>query len=99
MGSILYLTEVPPDRDVHIDYRFAPAGAQVHERAQELIALHPDVILAHSTPVAAAPRRNAPWAGRVGENDQGNMQPASFDYFVGRGEQRGFNSPLPLRSR
>jgi putative ABC transport system substrate-binding protein len=26
-------------RNVHIDYRFAPAGAQVQERAQELIAL------------------------------------------------------------
>jgi ABC-type uncharacterized transport system substrate-binding protein len=44
-------------RNVHIDYRFAPAGAQVQERAQELIALQPDVILAHSTPVAAALHR------------------------------------------
>jgi putative tryptophan/tyrosine transport system substrate-binding protein len=41
-------------RNVHIDYRFAPAGAQVQERAQDLIALRPDVILAHSTPVAVA---------------------------------------------
>jgi putative tryptophan/tyrosine transport system substrate-binding protein len=41
-------------RNVHIDYLFAPAGAQVQERAQDLIALRPDVILAHSTPVAVA---------------------------------------------
>jgi putative ABC transport system substrate-binding protein len=43
-------------RNVRIDYRFAPAGTQVQERAQELIALQPDVILAHSTPVAVALR-------------------------------------------
>jgi len=43
-------------RNVHIDYRFAPAGAQAQERAQNLIALRPDVILAHSTPVAVALR-------------------------------------------
>ena len=44
-------------RNLHIDYRFAPAGAQVQERAQELIALQPDVILAHTTPVTAALQR------------------------------------------
>jgi putative tryptophan/tyrosine transport system substrate-binding protein len=44
-------------RNVRIDYRFAPAGAQVRDRAQELIALQPDVILAHTTPVAAALQR------------------------------------------
>jgi len=43
-------------RNVHIDYRFSPAGAQAQERAQNLIALRPDVILAHSTPVAVALR-------------------------------------------
>jgi putative ABC transport system substrate-binding protein len=44
-------------RNVGIDYRFAPAGAQVQDRAQELIALQPEVILAHTTPVAAALQR------------------------------------------
>src|SRR5712691_10139635 len=44
-------------RNIRIDYRFAPAGAQVQERAQELITLQPDVILAHTTPVAAALQR------------------------------------------
>ena len=44
-------------RNVRIDYRFAPAGAQVQDRAQELIALQPDVIIAHTTPVAAALQR------------------------------------------
>jgi putative tryptophan/tyrosine transport system substrate-binding protein len=44
-------------RNIHIDYRFAPAGAQVQERAQELIALQSDVILAHTTPVTAALQR------------------------------------------
>ena len=41
-------------RNVRIDYRFAPAGAQVHLLARELVALQPDVILAQSTPATAA---------------------------------------------
>src|SRR6266480_4615644 len=41
-------------RNVRIDYRFAPAGTQAQVLAKELIALQPDVILANSTPVAAA---------------------------------------------
>ena len=41
-------------RNVHIDYRFAPAGAHAEEFAKELLALQPDVILAFSTPVTAA---------------------------------------------
>jgi putative tryptophan/tyrosine transport system substrate-binding protein len=40
--------------NVRIDYRFAPAGAQVHLLARELVALQPDVILAQSTPATAA---------------------------------------------
>jgi putative tryptophan/tyrosine transport system substrate-binding protein len=44
-------------RNVRIEYRFAPAAAQVQLRAQELIALQPDVIVAHSTPVATALHR------------------------------------------
>jgi putative tryptophan/tyrosine transport system substrate-binding protein len=39
-------------RNIRIDARFAPAGAQVQARAQELVALQPDVILAHSPPIA-----------------------------------------------
>jgi len=41
-------------RNVQIDYRFSPAAARAAELAKELLALHPDVILAFSTPVAAA---------------------------------------------
>jgi putative ABC transport system substrate-binding protein len=41
-------------RNVHLDYRFAPAGAHAEEFAKELLALQPDVILAFSTPVTAA---------------------------------------------
>jgi putative ABC transport system substrate-binding protein len=41
-------------RNVRIDYRFAPGGTQAQVLAKELIALKPDVILANSTPVAAA---------------------------------------------
>src|SRR5215204_6588549 len=40
--------------NVRIDYRFAPAGAQAHFLARELVALQPDVILAQSTPATAA---------------------------------------------
>ena len=44
-------------RNVRIDYRFAPAGAQAHLLAKELVALQPDVILAQSTPATAALQR------------------------------------------
>jgi len=44
-------------RNVRIDYRFAPASAQVQVLAKELVALQPDVILALSTPVTAALQR------------------------------------------
>jgi putative ABC transport system substrate-binding protein len=44
-------------RNVHLDYRFAPAGAHAQEFAKELLALQPDVILAFSTPVTVALQR------------------------------------------
>ena len=34
-------------RNVHIEYRYAPAGAQVQTLAKELAAGQPDVIFAH----------------------------------------------------
>src|SRR5262245_10832556 len=40
-----------------LDYRFAPAGSRAPEFAKELLGLQPDVILAFSTPVAAAFQR------------------------------------------
>jgi putative tryptophan/tyrosine transport system substrate-binding protein len=46
-------------RDVRIDARFAPAGTQAQVLAKELVALQPDVILAHSTPVTAALQRES----------------------------------------
>jgi putative tryptophan/tyrosine transport system substrate-binding protein len=45
------------DRNIRIDYRFAPAGARAPVLAKELVALQPDVILANSTPVTAALQR------------------------------------------
>jgi putative tryptophan/tyrosine transport system substrate-binding protein len=47
------------DRNVRIDIRFTPATAQVQMLAKELVALQPDVILAHSTPVTAALQRES----------------------------------------
>jgi putative ABC transport system substrate-binding protein len=44
-------------RNVHIDYRYAPSGDRADEPAKELIALEPDVILAHSAAVAATLHR------------------------------------------
>ena len=41
-------------RNVRIEVRFAPAGAQVQVLAKELVALQPDVIVAHSAQVAGA---------------------------------------------
>jgi putative tryptophan/tyrosine transport system substrate-binding protein len=46
-------------RNVRIDYRFAPASAQAQVLAKELVALQPDVILVHSTPVTAALQRES----------------------------------------
>jgi putative ABC transport system substrate-binding protein len=45
-------------RNVHIDYRFAPAASaeKAQAFAKELVALQPDVIFAQSTPVVAALR-------------------------------------------
>ena len=41
-------------RNVRIDYRFAPAGAQAQVLAKELVALQPDVILSQATPSTTA---------------------------------------------
>jgi putative ABC transport system substrate-binding protein len=46
-------------RNLRIDIRFGPAGAQLQVLAKELVALQPDVILAHSTPVTAALQRES----------------------------------------
>ncbi len=43
--------------NVHIDTRFAPGGAGAQVLAKELVALRPDVILAHSAQIAAAFQR------------------------------------------
>jgi putative ABC transport system substrate-binding protein len=44
-------------RNVQFDYRFTPAGARAPEFAKQLLALHPDVVLAFSTPATAALQR------------------------------------------
>jgi ABC-type uncharacterized transport system substrate-binding protein len=41
-------------RNLHIDYRFAPAGAGAPVLAKELLSLNPEIILALSTPATAA---------------------------------------------
>jgi putative tryptophan/tyrosine transport system substrate-binding protein len=46
-------------RNVHIDYRYAPAGAQAQVLAKELVALQPDVILSSTTPITAALQRES----------------------------------------
>jgi putative ABC transport system substrate-binding protein len=45
--------------NVRIDYRFAPAGAQVQVLAKELVALQPDVIFANSTLNVSALQRES----------------------------------------
>ena len=47
-------------RNIRIDYRFASGNADQYQvLAKELVALQPDVILAQSTPVAAALQRES----------------------------------------
>ena len=42
-------------QNLHIEYRFAGADPErMHSFSRELVALHPDVIVGHSTPVVAA---------------------------------------------
>ena len=48
------------DRNLHIDYRFPPVGAQAQVLAKELVALRPDVIFAMTTPAVAALQREIP---------------------------------------
>ena len=45
--------------NVRIDTRFAPASARAQVLAKELVALQPDVILSHSTPLTAAIQRES----------------------------------------
>src|SRR5271169_6774212 len=40
--------------NIHLDYRVAPAGAQVQTIAEELVAQQPDVIFVQSRPATAA---------------------------------------------
>jgi putative ABC transport system substrate-binding protein len=47
------------DRNLHIDYRFALAGAQAQVLAKELVARQPDVIFAMPTPAVAALQRES----------------------------------------
>jgi putative tryptophan/tyrosine transport system substrate-binding protein len=47
------------DRNLHIDYRFALAGAQAQVLAKELVALQPAVIFAMPTPAVAALQRES----------------------------------------
>jgi putative ABC transport system substrate-binding protein len=46
-------------RNVRVDVRFAPNADQRQVLAKELVALQPDAILAHLTPVAAALKRES----------------------------------------
>lgn len=41
-------------RNIRIDYRYAPAGANARTLAKELVASQPDVILGHTVTIAAA---------------------------------------------
>jgi putative ABC transport system substrate-binding protein len=46
-------------RNIHIDYRYAPAGANAQALAKELVAAQPDVILGHTVTIAAALQRES----------------------------------------
>jgi putative tryptophan/tyrosine transport system substrate-binding protein len=48
------------DRNIRIDYRYAPAGANAQTLAKELVASQPDVILGHTVTIAAALQRETP---------------------------------------
>jgi putative ABC transport system substrate-binding protein len=41
-------------RNIHVEYRYAPAGAQAQTLAKELVAMQPEVIFAVSRPITTA---------------------------------------------
>ena len=47
------------DHNMHLDYRFAATADQFQPLARELVSLRPDVLLAVTTPVAAALQRES----------------------------------------
>src|SRR5262249_57747611 len=44
-------------RNVHVDYRYAPAGSRVQTLAKKLVASQPEVILAQGTPITPPPNQ------------------------------------------
>ena len=76
-------------RNVRIDYRFAPAGAEALALAKELVALQPDVILSQSTPVTTALQREirtipivfAGVADPIGSGFVASLTTALFSYY------------------
>jgi putative ABC transport system substrate-binding protein len=47
------------DRNIRIDYRYAPAGANTQALAKEVVQSQPDVILAHTVTIVAALQRES----------------------------------------
>lgn len=45
-------------RNIRIDYRYAPAGANAQGLAKELVASQPDLILGHTVTIVAALQRD-----------------------------------------
>jgi putative ABC transport system substrate-binding protein len=64
--------------NVRVDYRYAPAGARAEELAKELVALQPNVILAHTVSVAAALQRETPAIPIVFVSVGDQSEPASL---------------------
>jgi putative ABC transport system substrate-binding protein len=47
------------DRNIRIDFRYAPAGANIQALAKEVVQSQPDVILAHTVTIVAALQRES----------------------------------------
>jgi len=47
-------------RNIRIDYRYAPAGANAQTLAKDLVASQPDVILAHTVTIAGRAAEGEP---------------------------------------
>ena len=86
-------------RNIRIDYRFADSKAdRFGPLAKELVALQPEVILAHSTPIAAALQRESRAIPIVfvSVSDPNSAQALSP---VWRGRAENVRGPFVLRGR